>query len=174
MNGRTDRRFLNLMRSILYFLIVLTAFSTVFGQEPSKQRLPERVENVNGWTIPDVDSLEVRRSSVIKIRKYDIDETQFELRELKPTIPIEIGNGLHCEFRTLFSYTFNDRRFAVGGECVILSFRGQFRDYAAAVTEYLFLDEDTDGVYEARYNLSPAYKNRLSLIEASVSRWELK
>ncbi|MBK9163400.1 MAG: hypothetical protein IPM21_05705 [Acidobacteria bacterium] len=162
------------MRTILHLLIFLTAVSAAFGQSHSKHRSPERTEKVNGWEVPVVDSLEVLRSSVIKVREYDIDETQFELRELKPTIPIEIGNGLHCEFITLFSYTLNDRRFAVGGECVILSFRGQFRDYSAAVTEYLFLDEDTDGVYEARYNLSPAHKNRLSLIEDSVSRWELK
>ena len=162
------------MRTILHLLIFLTAVSAAFGQSNSKHRSPERIEKVNGWEVPVVDSLEVLRSSVIKVREYDIDETQFELRELKPTIPIEIGKGLHCEFRTLFSYTFNDRRFAVGGKCVIMSFPGKFREYTGAMTEYLFLDENTDGVYEARYNLSPNYKNRLSLIEDSVSRWELK
>ncbi len=162
------------MRYVLYFLVFLVAVRFAFGQAPSKQRLPERVENVNGWTIPDVDSLDVLRSALIKTREYEIDETHFKLRELKPTIPIEIGNDMHCEFRTLFSYTFADRRFAVGGECVITSMRGQFREYMGAMTEYLFLDEDADGVYEARYNLSPSSKNRLSLIEEWFAKWESK
>lgn len=155
------------MNFALGIIFLLSVSSVVFGQELPEKRPPQRVDNADGWEVPDTTSLDVLKSSRLFVGGSEIVETRFKLPESKPTIPIEIGKDNHCEFRRLFSYAFEDKVIALGGECVVMYFRGSVRNYAAATMNFLFFDEDGDGKFEFRYNISGSSDN----LHVLFSRW---
>ena len=123
--------------------------------------------NVDGWAVPNIKKLKVKRVSASEIGGGVFRKLLFEVAKSKPSILLSKApeNDDYCEFRNLQSYSFKGHVFAIDGACLMFSISRHkstngnktivIKEYLGAYTRYTFYDEDGDGKFERRYNSRP-------------------